>query len=387
MPHQASPFFFKHSALQATACLAFLATGLSAKAGEIYKLRQPPIGSFGGEIAASTDNPGFFGTAILTEANIDHVYDGSGQEANLPALKVPLPTAAATRGAIPNGTYTLNVPATPFDFTQKTTAINLMGGYLTKDNYGGGRLAIAVNVPLVRTARTFTATTPNGSVSPTPPAAQAGVVNTIANRAGQQVQATTAQAAVAQNQTVEGIGDTELSLAWIRHYKKLKLAVGASLFVPTGMYDKKRGPNPGYGNFYTLRPGIAVTYALNPGKDTSGWDSGLTLAGRVSYGINSTNSDTDYRSGNFVYGEVGAVKVTGNWGLGANVLVIRQVTDDSGTGVPADGGRYHNNSFGPFLSYKLPGKDAGLNIHYSKNFGARNALSGEFLQIRLIKAW
>ena len=38
-------------------------------------------------------------------------------------------------------------------------------------------------------------------------------------------------------------------------------AGGVSLFLPTGNYDKNRGPNPGFGNFYTLRPGIALSYA------------------------------------------------------------------------------------------------------------------------------
>jgi hypothetical protein len=79
-----------------------------------------------------------------------------------------------------------------------------------------------------------------------------------------QVQAAVAAAAALQNAEVSGIGDTELSAVWVRHQDRLKVAAGVSLFVPTGVYDKARGPNPGFGNFYTLRPGIAVTYALNP---------------------------------------------------------------------------------------------------------------------------
>lgn len=372
------------------ACQAF-AIWPTAQAGEIYKLRQSPIGAFGGEIAVPADNPGFFGTAILTDARIEHARDGSGNDISLPARTVALPTGTPSRGAVKDGTYSLSVPASPINFSQSVKAINLIGGYLSESTYRGGHLVFAVNVPLVHANRTFTLTTPTGVVTPTPPdalpAPLRAAVGAVAAAANKQIQAGVAQVEASQNQTVDGIGDTELSLAWLRHYDRLKVVVGASLYIPTGKYDKDRGPNPGFGTFYTFRPGIAATYALNPDHDGNGWDKGVTVAARVSYGINSINTETDYRSGNFIYTEVGVVKVMGNWAFGGNVLAIRQVTDDSGTGVPADGGRYRNNSAGPFLSYKLPGKNAGFNLHYSKNFSSSNALSGDFLQLRLIKAW
>jgi hypothetical protein len=201
------------------------------------------------------------------------------------------------------------------------------------------------------------------------------------------VQAGVAAVAASHNKEVSGFGDTELSMVWIKHKDRLKVAAGVSLFVPTGVYDKTRGPNPGFGSFYTLRPGIALTYSLNADHAASTWDSGVTVAGRLSYGINSTNTETDYRSGNFLYGEVAAMKVMGNWAFGSNLLVTQQVTDDSGVGAPADGNRYHTFGIGPFLSYKIPGKDAGFNLQYSDNFGARNALVVKSLQLRFVKAW
>ena len=119
----------------------------------------------------------------------------------------------------------------------------------------------------------------------------------------------------------------------------------------------------------------------------STWDAGVTLAGRLSYGINTTNKETDYRSGNFVYGELGVIKVMGNWAVGSNLLVIQQMTNDTGLGAPADGNRYRSYGFGPFLSYKLSGKNAGFNLQYSDNFGARNAIVVKSLQLRLVKVW
>ena len=173
----------------------------------------------------------------------------------------------------------------------------------------------------------------------------------------------------------------------MRHVDRLKVAAGVSLFVPTGSYDKNRGPNPGFGNFYTLRPGVAVTYNLNPKHSDEAWDSGVTIAGRFSYGINSRNKDTDYKSGNFIYSEGGVVKVNGNWAYGLNVFSIQQISDDTGSGATLGGNRYKTNGVGPFVSYKLPGKDAGINLQYSDNFGGRNAIVVKSLQMRFVKAW
>jgi hypothetical protein len=374
-----------------TACTAacVFAT-LGAQAAEGYKLRQSPVGLFGGEMAASADNPGFFGTASLSITTIDHIVDNNGNDIGVLARSVPLPTGTPTGGKVPNGSFTLNVPAGTIAFNQDQTQLNLAGGYITETQYGGGRWAFAVNLPLIKQSRTFVPTQAAGTVSPSSaalPAALQGAVATIAAAANAQVQAAVAATAAPQNADVTGIGDTELSAVWLSQQDRLKIAAGVSLFVPTGEYDKNRGPNPGFGNFYTLRPGVAVSYSLNPNHTDSSWDSGVTIAGRVSFGMNTVNKDTDYRTGNFVYLEGGVVKVTGNWAFGANLLAIQQVTDDSGSGAATSPGRYRNYGAGPFLSYKLPGQDAGFNFHYSQNFGSVNALVSHTWQLRFIKAW
>lgn len=387
-PHHYSSRF---TTFQAASCLALLVAGSHASAGEGSKLRQSPVGAFGGEIAAPADNPGLFGTASLTYLNIYQVVDGSGQAISLSPKTLPLPTATPTGGLIANGAYALSVPAGSIDFNQKQTQLNLVGGYLTESLYGDGRLAFAINLPLIRQSRSFIAVQPAGVVSPTPagalPAALRGAIAAVATAVNKQVQAGVAAAAASQNAEVSGFGDAELSMVWVRHQDRLKVAAGVSLFVPTGVYDKTRGPNPGFGKFYTLRPGVALTYALNPDHAAAAWDAGVTLAGRLSYGFNTSNTETDYRSGNFVYAELGLVKVIGNWAFGSNLLATQQVTDDSGTGAPADGNRYHSYGVGPFLSYKIPGKDAGFNLQYSDNFGARNAIVAKSLQLRFVKAW
>jgi hypothetical protein len=81
------------------------------------------------------------------------------------------------------------------------------------------------------------------------------------------------------------------------------------------------------------------------------------------------------------------VKVVGDWAFGSNLLATQQVSDDTGTAAPAEGNRYRTYGIGPFLSYKLPGKDAGFNLQYSDNYGARNAVVVKSLQVRFVKAW
>ncbi|MEI6803525.1 MAG: transporter [Burkholderiales bacterium] len=387
------------ASFSAVTALILLGVSGSALASEGYKTRQSPVGAFGGEIAAPGDNDGFFGTAIMTMVSINKVADGNGDDITLPAGTVALPTRTTNAALPPDGTYKLNVPAGAIAFKQTQTQVNLLGGYLTESTYNGGRMAFAVNLPLILISRTVSATQPSGTVSPVPaaplPSTAIGAVNAIAQAANQRVQNGVAGFNNINNLNVSGLGDAELSAVWVRHDGQLKVAAGASLFVPTGQYDKNRGPNPGFGNFYTLRPGVALTYALNPDKTASGWDSGVTVAGRLSYGINTSNLETDYRSGDFVYTELGVVKVSGDWAFGANLLAIQQTTDDSGSGTVTDKGlgpvnaaaRYKNYGFGPFLSYKLPGKDAGFNLHYTRNFGSENAQVVEALQVRFIKAW
>lgn len=170
--------------LKTASCLALIITGFNAGAAENYRLRQAPAGAFGGEIAAPADNPGLFGTAILSYADIYRVADASGNAIKLPAI--------ASRQLNPALPYKMSFSQGTINFDQRQSQLNLLGDYLTEDTYADGRIAFAANLPLIKISRSFSA---------------------------------------------------------------VKVAAGASLYVPTGAYDKTRGPNPGFGNFYTFRPG------------------------------------------------------------------------------------------------------------------------------------
>ena len=90
---------------QVATCVTLLITGLNASAGEGSKLRQSPVGAFGGEIAAPADNPGLFGTAILSYANIYNVTDANGNSISLAAKTVPLPTGTPLAARSPTARF------------------------------------------------------------------------------------------------------------------------------------------------------------------------------------------------------------------------------------------------------------------------------------------
>ena len=335
-------------------CLALVALATNALAAESSRSRQSPLGSFGGEIAAPLDSPGFFGSAVLTRVHVYAVKDDSGNDitsATAPLGKSPIPssvplqTAILSKGAIPNGTYTLNGLG-PVNFLHDQNVITLLGGYLTETTYAGGHFSFSFQTSYSNADRAMDIPLSFG-VTPSAPAAQAPLVNAVAAATQAQITAQLAAKLATQNMSVAGFGDTELSMVWIRHQDRLKVAAGVSLFVPTGSYDANRGPNPGYGKFYSVRPGVAVTYSLSPNHTSQDWDRGVTVAGRLGYMINGTNTETDYRTGNLVNAELAIVKVLegGRWAFGANLYRVQQVTDDSGTGLGTN----------PALRYRVSG--------------------------------
>lgn len=364
---------------------------LAAQAAEGFRLRHPPVGLFGAEIAARADAPGFFGTVSLSHARVTEVVGDTGDTLTVPGRVVPLPTGAATGGAVANGTYALQVPAGRVDLTQTQTQLNLVGGLVTRPDYAGGSFVLRVNVPLIRQSRSFQATQPQGTLAPVPPAqlpAQLrGALNAAAAAANAQVQSGLAATAASQNTDASGLGDVELSVAWVRRMERLRVAANVNLHLPTGRYDRARGPNPGFGDFSTLQPGVALTYALGDKPGDPRWMQGVSLAGRAAYGVNSTNRDTGYRSGNFAVLEGAAVKVMGPWAAGANLLRLQQLTDDRSAGGRVPGMRYRTHAAGPFVAYKFPGRDLAVNAQLSQSFGGRNALVARTLQLRLVGVW
>lgn len=371
----------------------FIACGMNANAAENYKLRQAPVGSFGGDIATPADKPGFFGTASLTQLTIQGIKGPTGEALTKasPYSNTPLGIVNASFAAL--NAIKVSVGDGAVSLTQDQTQLNVAGGYLTESQYADGRIAFVANLPFIKQSRTALITYPNATFSsPIPALNNYNVIIPAAINGG--VAAAAASASKTATDDISGIGDTELSAVWVRHTDRLKVAAGISVFVPTGKYSLARDTalqaNPGFGDFYTIRPGMAFTYNLNPNHTHQDWDAGVTIAGRIAYGVNTVNKDTKYKSGNFVYSEAAIVKVSGDWAVGMNVFSTQQVTDDTYSGTDTTkvvNGRYKTLGGGPFISYKIPGQNAGLNFQVNNNFQGRNAINVKSYQLRLIKAF
>ena len=362
---------------------ALMASGVgTATAAEGFKVRFPLSGTLGGEIVAPLDNPGLFGSIVVTRIDIDKVTDDAGNPRSQTVTGTflsPAPIAGSFRSATYSGLVTS-------ELKQKQTNANLILGYLSNASFGGGRLSVVLNLPYTTQLDRkvgFSGPTPTlGTLSPalnSPPlpagtaaAAQAQVQSAFGN--GYQAQLA-AQSAAGSGE-VDGFGDAEITGAWVYRSDALKFVAGLTLVLPTGDYNAGSQINIGFGNFYTLRPGLAVAWNPTPN---------LTLGARGSLGFNTRNKDNHLKSGDFSALDLAAAWRTRYGVFGPHVLVVQQFEDDNGGTL--GGNRFKATGVGAFYTALIPGIDAAVNLSYMKMVDARNALSGSFVQVRISKAF
>lgn len=346
--------------------------GATADAAEDFQVRYNIAGSLGGEVFAPPDQAGLAVGAAMTFIDIDKVTgdDGNRLKRVVPGGTVPLPPP--TPGAL-YPTYGANVAEV--DARGKLRLYNLGFGYVTTERYGGGRLVLGANVPYGVKTQTFgvIATTPALQWNPAVPAATQAVVQAQFNAS---YQAGLAAQAAAQGGEVSGIGDVELQGGWLYVADRLRVLAGASLVLPTGRYSPSSGPDIGFGNFYTLRPAVQVGYLFTP--DLAG-------AAKVTLGLNTKNRDNDLRSGNWVGLEGALAYKTAIGAIGIHTVLVRQVQDDRGNAWGDS--RLSSSNAGLFFTTKVPGLDAAVTAQVMKTFDSRNAKSGSFTQLRVIKVF
>lgn len=367
-------------ALLAAAVLSTCA--LPSLAHDGFKVRFPLSGTLGGEIVAPVDNPGFFGSLVVTQIELDKVTDDTGkarQQINSGRFATPAPVAGAVRTATYSGPVN-------FDLKQSQTNTNLILGYLSEGFYGGGRLSLVLN--MAYTARldrrlTLSGATPTlSTLSPalTTPPLPAGTA--AAAQAAAQAGFNTAYQAqlAAQSATasgvVDGIGDAEITAAWVYRQDSLKVVTGLTVALPTGKYDASDPLSVGFGNFYTVRPGVAV--AFNP---STNW----TLGARGSLAFNTRNKDNHIKSGNFATLDLAAAYRSPIGVFGPHLLTVQQYEDDNGGSIGPN--RFRATGAGVFFTTLVPGLGAAVNLSYMKMLSAKNALSGAFFQVRASKAF
>jgi hypothetical protein len=349
----------------------------AATAAEGFRLRAPVAGALGAEMGVPLEAAGFYTHITLSYTDIRGVADDAGRPITTAARDVPLPTAGPTSGAIPNGTHRLVVPAGAIDISQAQTQLNLVGLYVPRGEFAGGKFVFRANLPVVRISRDFAIVPGASTISPQPsspplPAAALGAVNAVAAAANAQVQSSFAATAAMQNGETTGIGDLELAGAWYTDAGRMRLIAGAGLHLPTGTYSANRGPNPGLGDFRTFQVGVAAVGLLA---------DGLRLGARVAWGTNSTNRKTGYRTGDFAIVEAALRKDWMRYGLGLNILSLRQIEDDRAAGVPVNG-RLRVWSAGPFFTWRLS-REMSLTAQHSRTFGERSAQLARTTYLRL----
>jgi len=333
-----------------------------AHAEEGFKIRYPTGGLLGPEMAYFDIKPGLLVSVAIRETDVTQINGDDGRQAWTP------PTTNA-KGVTQTALA---------DYRQHLTVVDMGIGYIFPQMVGAGHVFVAANLPyFLQIDRTLsfpevTATGANGTPVTPGPAYLAGLnaqakANTIAS---------------------SGVGDTELNATWIYLRDNLKLSAGLTIVIPTGdFYSLPSGAqgtpaiNIGFGHYNTFRPTITLTYKAT---------DDLTLGARAAYGINTTNTVDNWKSGNFEALDLAASYKTPVGAFGTQVISVKQIQDDTGglSGNQPGGygaNRYNAVNAGVFYTTRVLG--CGLNLGYTKTMHATNALVADTIQARLTKAF
>ncbi|WP_087748625.1 SphA family protein [Acidovorax sp. T1] len=176
-----------------------------------------------------------------------------------------------------------------------------------------------------------------------------------------------------------GFGDIEAAslLAW--HGPQWHTAAALAVVLPTGSYSATRMANPG-NNITTLRPVVVASYLT---------ESGLDLSTKLTYSINRKNSDTDYKSGQYLHADFNAgMRVAPAWQVGLQGYLIHQTTDDRQNGITAgpDGNRTRVLALGPALRWQTSPAAPSVELRWLKEIRARNHTKGDALWLKAVWA-
>jgi len=174
-----------------------------------------------------------------------------------------------------------------------------------------------------------------------------------------------------------GVGDAEAAALVAWHGPQWHTAAALAMVLPTGSYDKSRMANSG-NNITTLRPVFVATYL---------GASGLDLSTKLTYSINRENSDTQYKSGQYLHADFNAgMRVAPAWQVGLQGYLIHQTTDDkqNGTKVGTDGNRTRVFALGPAVRWQASPTAPSVELRWLKETGARNHTEGNALWVKAV---
>ncbi|MEW6704955.1 MAG: transporter [Pseudomonadota bacterium] len=233
--------------------------------------------------------------------------------------------------------------------------------YITEQIVADGRLGFSATLPVVRqtTSIRLGATLPAGLPAGTVAAINAGLAAQGAARSGEHT----------------GLADPELAAFIDWQQDESRIVAGLALNAPLGSYDKNRAVNTGAGDYWTIKPLLVAARV---------WENGLELGLRATYSFNTTNRDTEVRSGQYLHADWSAMfRANDQVRLGLQGYALKQFTADKGPGVAAHGNKVEAYSAGPVLAYISESGTWALDAKLMQEFSVRNRPEGQVAWLRL----
>lgn len=328
----------KKYTLALLAALAPLGSALATESGQLRALLGAPSYEL-----ASPQFPGWYGQLWLQHYSAKRLKGDDGQ-------------ALQTQAATPLGTLPVQIQG-----EIEADVFVARGTWVTEKLVADGRLGFSATLPLVRQRNDIrlSATLPPGAPAGAATAVQALLDQQSAQRSGSK----------------SGQGDLDLAGFVDWQQDDSRLVLGLSVVAPTGAYDAQRAVNPGAGKFWTVRPLVLASRV---------WENGVELGLRATYSVNTRNTATDVRSGQYLHADYAAMyRVNDEWRVGLQGYLVEQTTNDSGPGVAAHGNKARVRALGPMLAYVSEDGVWSADVKVVKEFAVRNRPQGTTTWVRL----
>jgi hypothetical protein len=234
--------------------------------------------------------------------------------------------------------------------------------YIAEQVLWDGHLGFSATLPIIHIDQqvTLTPQIPAGA----PPVLAAGLAQAFAAKAAQ------------NSGSRSGQGDLQMEAFADWQMDANRVIAGLEVIAPTGDYDKARGViNPGMGNYWTINPMIVLAHI---------WENGWQFGVRATYSFNTTNKDTQIRSGQYFHDDWSMLyHWNDNWQIGAQGYNVIQTTSDEGPWVDPNGNKVRINAVGPSVAYLSDSGNWALDVKVLDEFGVRNRPQGIVTWARL----
>lgn len=181
---------------------------------------------------------------------------------------------------------------------------------------------------------------------------------------------------------VSGFGDltvVPVMLAWKADNWQYDFLM--PIYAPTGSYQVGRLGNTGL-NYWTVDPIVGVAY--------SNAKSGFNAAAHLGYAMNTENSATQYKSGNYLHLDTSVQQIvplgSGYANIGAEAWYFEQLTCDSGAGATLGCFKGRTAGIGPVLGYIQPIGNEKLLFEFKwlPELDTQNRLKGDYLWLKMV---